>query len=117
MPVTLTSPTEILKADAVSDLMRCSRIATLDAFTPTCAPSGVFQDYSDISSLNYQISGNQRTKAAPYSLVQLHGLIQAATCPRVTIPTISDMLGTWYIRVVLERDTLCAISSRDVPLR
>lgn len=41
MPVTLTSPTEMLNADAVSALMRCSRIATLDAFTPTWADSKI----------------------------------------------------------------------------
>lgn len=37
MPVTLTSPTEMLNAEAVSARIRCSRIAWLEAFTPTCA--------------------------------------------------------------------------------
>lgn len=36
MPVTLTSPTEILKAEAVSALMRCCSTSWLEAFTPTC---------------------------------------------------------------------------------
>lgn len=127
MPVTLTSPTDMLKAEAVSALIRCCSTSWLDALTPTCKGRQFLS--SACRCCRHHHANGSAVSLARRQLLSKNVKMRARTCLRVRYHSLLGsasrlvpfrQIGRAAMKDICRRAqfiTFCAMSSREVPFR